>query len=88
MSGGLADGDPKPALDYATPVQVKSFSIGKLFVGLAASVLVAVGVGLLFFGWMMAQGVRENFASLIGGGLTCLTLGVGILGSYFFARMR
>ena len=88
MSASDSDTDRKPPLDYATPVRVGPISGVKFSIALASSFLIAVGVGLVSNGWLIAERIRESTAHIIAAGLVFLIMGSGIIGSYFFARMR
>ena len=82
----MTDRSQPSALDYATPVAVRAFSVPRLAIGLVATVFVAIGVGILTMGVLIANRFQDNSASMIAVGLGFVVVGAGIVGTYFFAR--
>jgi hypothetical protein len=66
-----------PSLDYATPLRDRrwSGSTRELWLGIAASVFICGGLGLLLFGALMGMGWRDDHAGPVAVGASFMGLG-------------
>lgn len=82
--------EPVMPLDYGTPVTRPPAHIRDLVVGIIISIVMAVGVGLLTFGWMIASpsmtSRREMAATFTALGACLLTLAVCLVGTIAWLR--
>ena len=65
------------SLDYATPPNERRWSGSgrKLSLGIAASVFISAGLGLLLFGALMGMGWRDDHAGPVAVGMSFMGLG-------------
>jgi hypothetical protein len=77
---------PVETLDYEPP-QRRPSRLRELLLGLAISLLMAIGVGCLAFGILTSHGeMRDDQATVTSAGLTLITLAICLVGLIFFLR--